>query len=298
MHTPISRAYAHVTNKHVNPSLPAAPSAVETPENTSSSAISAGGMDSFAHTEPLPLETEYAGTMYARNGQPEGASGRVLPDRYYEQLSAPKIGYKGTMVSYAELLEEAVTSGAVVLDEEKSVWDNLQCAENALIWDKAKPLYPWSGSLYTEDGQYKLRIEGGQVTGSRLAWYLDDKGRKITVRQLAEQLAGGALPTELDGDYRFLHDIDPDLYFRCLEIGSAKRQAENAIDQFEQGRISQQQLDDDLGPLVLLLFGKSGSRLSLRQLKEIFADSQSGAHILQTLGTSDFLLPDQPETAG
>lgn len=291
----VSNTYAHAAYSAETPASVTEPHVTQLPGDDHPQTDT--GMDSFVHTSVPADEAEYAGTTYAKDGRPDGPEPRILPDRYYEQLSTPHVGYKGTMVSYAELLEEAVRTGVVELDENASVFANFERAENALIWSKGRPLYPWSTSIYTEDGQYKLRIENGQVTGARLAYYTDANGRKITTQYLAEQLANGVLPVDLDGSYTFLHDVDPDLYFKALEIGSAKRQCQSALDQFDQGNITRTQLDDEIGPWILLLFGKDGTSLSLARLKEIFSDDAFGSHILQSLGTADYPWPDRTESA-
>ena len=108
--------------------------------------------DSFEHEGRPSAEEAYAAAVYTNTGKPS-VSEKILPEEYYVQLSGPHIGYQGSMVSYAELVEEAVSTGQMRLDESQSIWSNLERAEQILIWDKVKPLFPWSTTSYTEDGQ-------------------------------------------------------------------------------------------------------------------------------------------------
>lgn len=290
----IQKAYRHATAGAAetrqlisNPAIPATAEPVSFPQPS--------GMDTFSHVAVSLEEEAYSGTIYTKTGTADDAGDKTLPSRYYPQLSQPRIGYRGTMVSYAELLEEAVSDGAIQLDENESVWSNFERAEKALIWDKAKPLFPWSSTLYTEDGQYVCRVEKGQITGARLAHYTDSNGRTITTQYLAEQLASGKLPIELDGDWEFLWSTDPDLYFKALDIGTARRQITDALDQVEQGTLTSRQFEDDMDPYLLLLFGRDWRKLPLLQLKEIIMDEAFGSRILQSLGTTSYPLSGDTE---
>ena len=137
------------------------------------------------------------------------------------------------------------------------------------------------------------------MTGARRAFYYDADGRKITAQYLAEQLASGVHPTELDGDYSFLHDVDPELYFKALEIGSARNRMQEALDDFKLGKIPEKKLEEEIGPLVLLLFGRAGTKLTRAQLRRILSAEDFGHNMLQTLGTlpsSGLSLPAEAAT--
>lgn len=284
-------AYSHATTAAA--ATPSSLPSADTPVKKASQAAQSSGLDSFEHTGSTAEDSGYAGTMYRSDGTPDQAEARILPERYYAQLSGPRIGYKGSMVSYAELLEEAVSTGQMTLDESQSVYSNFERAEQLLIWDKAAPLFPWSSTSYTEDGQYVCRVENGRVTGAHIAYYYDQNGRKVTARDIAEQLASGMLPTEVDGDYEFLWSTDPELYFKSLEIGSARRQAEDAFSQFDQNQLPEKELREEIEPWLILLFGRDGIRLSLAEIRERLEAEDFGSRILDTLGT----LPEKTAVA-
>ena len=227
------------------------------------SAAADGSLDSFVHTAAVSDE-ERALAPYDAEGE---KGGRILPDRYYGKEIAGKVFYKGGSATYQELLEEAVTTGQYVLDESKSMWDNIGQAERILIYDKAAPLVPWSNSVYSEDGQYKLRIEGGEVTGMTAAFYYDESGRKITAQYLAEQLASGILPSELDGDWSFLAHFDPQLYQDSLEVGNAVRAIREGVDNAPQDAAGRRILEDDFFPSLILLLGRKAVEAAWHLLK-------------------------------
>ena len=86
------------------------------------------GPDRFEHEAPPSAEDAYVATVYTNTGQPS-VDEKILPEEYYVQLSRPHIGYRGSMISYAELVEEAVSTGQMHLDENQSVWSNLERAD-------------------------------------------------------------------------------------------------------------------------------------------------------------------------
>lgn len=226
------------------------------------------------------IGTEY--TDYDRKGNYTTEGIRILPDRYYEDstLSTAKVFYKGGSVTYLDLLEEAVQTGAIALDETKSVMDNLARAEEALIYSKAKPLYPWSTTLYSEDGQYKLRVENGRVTGMTASFY-ESGGKKITAQYLAEQLASGVRPADLDGDWSFLAHLDNELYTKACRIGEIKRQFEDADRAFAKQLTPKDQYTEDIHLYLLYFLGRDDGLRGAAILRRLIADPEFGRMALE-----------------
>ena len=89
----------------------------------------------------------------------------ILPERYNSWKSCYTY-YQGKRISQYELIQTAVETGAITLDESETVGWNMSNAEEALLYSKATPLYSWSTMLYSEDRKYVYRVENGQITGA------------------------------------------------------------------------------------------------------------------------------------
>lgn len=150
----------------------------------------------------------------------------VLPDRYNTKTLQGYIYYKGERISQLELLEKAVESGAIELNEEETVFSNYDRAWEVLVESKAKPLYSWSSSLYSEDGMYKFRVEDGEITGMTLA----RSGDGVFFSDIVKDLANGIKPCDLGSNIFDLAHLDPELYQAACEIGSAKRMYDESSD--------------------------------------------------------------------
>lgn len=151
----------------------------------------------------------------------------VLPDRYSQtSLGDCYMYYKGERVSQLDILQIAVDTGAIELNEQESVFSNYDRAWEALVESKAKPLYSWSSSLYSEDGMYKFRVENGEITGMTLARNSDG----VLYTDMVKDLASGIRPCDLGYDFIGLAHLDPELYQAACQIGSAKRMYDEAED--------------------------------------------------------------------
>lgn len=237
------------------------------------------GVDAFEHS--VGSANEY--TDYDRRGRYTTEGIRILPDRYYDDptMTQAKVFYKGGSVTYIELLEEAVQSGEVVLDERKNIMHNFEAAHAALIDAKAKPLYPWSTRLYSEDGQYIFRVENGKITGSSVAFYTDEKGRKITAQYLAEQLASGVLPADLDGDWSFLAHLDNELYTKALRIGEIKRKFEATDQAFATRQLSKEDYLEDVHLILLYFLGRDDGLRGAAYLRRLVSKPDFGKMVLE-----------------
>lgn len=231
-------------------------------------------------------------TDYNRRGEYTTAGIRILPDRYYEDpvIAQTRVLYRGGSIAYLDLLEEAVRSGEVTLDEAESIMHNVSAAEKALIFDRAAPLYPWSTTLYSNDGQYVLHTVDGSVTGKSEAFYEDPNARKVTAQYLAEQLASGVRPAELDGDASFLARIDDELYAKALKMGEIKRKFETADRAFAVRQLPKEQYLEDVHLILLYFLGRDDGLRGAAHLRRLTASPEFGRKAL--LGT----LSAPPET--
>ena len=96
----------------------------------------------------------------------------ILPERYNSWKSC-YIYYQGKRISEYDLIQTAVETGAITLDESETVGWNMENASEALLYSKATPLYDWSTTLYSEDRKYVFRVENGQITGMTATGYSD-----------------------------------------------------------------------------------------------------------------------------
>ena len=182
--------------------------------------------------------------------------------------------YQGKLITYYELIQIAVETGAISLDESETVGWNMLNAENSLIDSKATPLYDWSTTLYSEDGMYVYRVENGNITGARSTMFSDG----TTLQDFANEIASGTPLSELDR-YK-LHDLmlyDMELYDTAVNIGTAKREYDTFIDMYHNGQLTEKHFKHDCYPLLLLLFGKdadTNNRNQFLQLSSFFGQDR------------------------
>ncbi|MBR1740466.1 MAG: hypothetical protein IJ733_01095 [Lachnospiraceae bacterium] len=218
--------------------------------------------DQYEHVREEVIYSGYDknGTLIAEKGvetkeASETGTERILPERYYKKILGGYLYYQGERISRLELLEKAVSTGQMELDETQTIAYNYLNAEKAMLFAKAKPLFEWSTSLYSEDGMYKYRVEGGVITGAMRAYY-EENGKKIFMQDIAKQLASGIAPKDVDGDVSWLMWNDPELYRAAVDIGVAKRGYYQSTQLYKQGHLTSGQYLHDLYPMFLLLFGK------------------------------------------
>lgn len=226
-------------------------------------------VDSFSHTEAV--FTEYSN--YNEHGEYQDLALRILPRRYYNGTIRGNIYYKGGTIARIALLEEAVSSGAIELNEDVSIQENLFRAEKVLIEDKAKPMYPWSTSLYSEDEQYRIYSEAEGGVRAEPAFYVAADGSKTSAEELAEQLADGVLPEDMSDDtYRFLWDLDRELCTKARMIGQAVRSFREKDEQLREGKIDEARFLRDVHVYVVYFLGRDEGPSSAEELRNALMD--------------------------
>ena len=189
----------------------------------------------------------------------------IIPERYKSWESCYTY-YQGNRISQYELIQIAVETGAITLDESESMGWNMTNAYDALLYSKATPLYDWSSTLYSEDRMYVYRVENGKVTGARKTWYSDG----TTLQDTADAIASGTQLSELD-IYK-LHDLtlyDRELYDAAVNIGRAKREYDTFTNMYQNGQLTEKQFKHDCYPLLLLLFGKDADTSNKNQFSQL-----------------------------
>ncbi len=239
--------------------------------------MGAVSQDMYVHSKE---ESSYV--TYTPNGRVNGEDVfkneskqlNILPERYKESSLSGKVYYQGKLITYYELIQIAVETGAISLDESETVGWNMLNAENSLIDSKATPLYDWSTTLYSEDGMYVYRVENGNITGARSTMFSDG----TTLQDFANEIASGTPLSELDR-YK-LHDLmlyDMELYDTAVNIGTAKREYDTFIDMYHNGQLTEKHFKHDCYPLLLLLFGKdadTNNRNQFLQLSSFFGQDR------------------------
>ncbi|MCI8747143.1 MAG: hypothetical protein HFH67_04660 [Lachnospiraceae bacterium] len=231
--------------------------------------MGAVSQDMYVHSKE---ESSYV--TYTPNGRVNGEDVfkneskqlNILPERYKESSLSGKVYYQGKLITYYELIQTAVETGAISLDESETVGWNMLNAENSLVDSKATPLYDWSTTLYSEDRMYVYRVENGKITGARSTMFSDG----TTLQDFANEIASGTPLSELDR-YK-LHDLmlyDMELYDAAVNIGTAKREYDTFIDMYHNGQLTEKHFKHDCYPLLLLLFGKDADTNNKNQFLQL-----------------------------
>ena len=189
----------------------------------------------------------------------------ILPERYNGSKSC-YIYYQGKRISEYELIQKAVETGTITLDESKPLGWNTSNVYDALMYSKATPLYDWSTTLYSEDRKYVYRVENGQITGATATWYSDG----TTLQDVADAIASGTQLSDIDR-YK-LHDLmlyDRELYDASVNIGIAKREYDTFTNMYQDGQLTEMQFKHDCYPLLLLLFGKDADTNNKNQFLKL-----------------------------
>lgn len=176
----------------------------------------------------------------------------ALPETY-NSLKQVYIYYKGERISEYDLIQEAVSNGAITLKTNETPGWNSLAAWNALIQKKAAPLYDWSTTLYSEDGMYVMRRgKNGEIDGYSLA--VSPNGTHV--REIAAKIAGGVKLCDMDAvDLAFLRQVDPELCAAATEIGTAVRGFHQLSDMARSGELTPDQFAHDCRAVYILLFG-------------------------------------------
>ena len=195
----------------------------------------------------------------------ENEKSSILPDRYND-LKSCYIYYQGKRISEYELIQIAVETENITLDEAQPRGWNISKVYDALMYSKATPLYDWSTTLYSEDRMYVYRVENGRITGATATWYSDG----TTFQDTADAIASGTPLSEMDR-YK-LHDLilyDMELYDAAVNIGTAKSRYDTFTNMYQNGQLTEKQFKHDCYPLLLLLFGKDADTNSKNQFSQL-----------------------------
>lgn len=220
-------------------------------------------------------------TDYDRSGRYSRAGIRILPDRYYDGALSGTVAYKGTEVPHVEILEEAVQKGLVKLNERRSVWDNAARAERVLILDRAKPLYAWSTTLYSEDGSYIYHAKGGRILDSAAAFFEDAAGNTVHTKDLAEAVASGTRAAYTEADLAFLRERDPELFEKASMIAKAKRIFDKANAMYMKGQMEEETFLESIRIPLLYFLGQDTGHAGANRLRILSADRQFGKKALE-----------------
>ena len=238
-------------------------------QNTQNDRAAADVKDAYIHSR----EESYF-SIYTSNGAISGEEtashkneeSRILPERYKERELAGKQYYQGNLVTDYELLEIAVKTGAITLDESETVAWNCSNAYEALISSKATPLYSWSTTLYSEDRMYVYRVENGVITGARRTKFNDG----TTFQDIADAIASGKGVSEEDKwKLDELRMYDRELYDAAQNIATAKNRYDTFTGMYRDGQLTERQFRHDCYPLLLLLFGADADINSKKQFSEL-----------------------------
>lgn len=163
----------------------------------------------------------------------------LLPKSFDRLKESGFIYYRGKLMSQYDLVEEAVKMKAIHLDDYKNATEAYRAAEKALILDKASRKYPWSNTLYSEDGMYVMKTdENGKIVGMKSA-LIDG----VHIIDVATRMASGELNKNIETMYlNYLQDVDPELYEAATKIGREVRSFTIMFAMYEEGSISELQL--------------------------------------------------------
>lgn len=177
-----------------------------------------------------------------------------LPKRY-AFLKQCYMYYQGELISEYDFMCIAVETGAIELDETQSAGYNEKKAWEALIYSKAKPLFDWSTTLYSEDRMYIFRVENGMITGLTLNKTMD--GTDMSLQDIANQIASGKRMCDLECDTFWLMSLDRELYDAARSIGMARSRYIQSTELYNRGQLTHEQYLHDIYPLFLLMIGKN-----------------------------------------
>lgn len=230
----------------------------------------AWSQDAYVHSADISCYATYTSEGVIAGEEVHGEENTcILPERYNGSKSC-YIYYQGKRISEYELIQTAVETGTITLDESKPIGWNTSNVYDALMYSKATPLYDWSTTLYSEDRMYVYRVENGQITGATATWYSDG----TTLQDVADAIASGTPLSEIDR-YK-LHDLmlyDMELYDAAVNIGTAKQRYDTFTDMYQNGQLTEKQFKHDCYPLLLLLFGKDadiGNQSQFSRLSAFF----------------------------
>lgn len=160
------------------------------------------------------------------------------------------------------MIKTAVASGKLELPEnitKGSISTLSHEAFKVLVQDEAKPKYPGSNTLYSEDGKYTFTQDSNGRYRMNL---IDDASVGASLDDIANWMMSGTPNRNIETRYlTYLMQVDPDLYNRASEIGKEVRTYGYMEDLYHDGVIGEKQNAYDMS-LLGIMFGKNYEDMS------------------------------------
>ena len=185
-----------------------------------------------------------------------------LPAEFDKFKEDHRFYYHGENISDYDLIKTAVASGELELPEnitKCSISTLSHEAFKVLVQDEAKPKYPGSNTLYSEDGKYTFTQDSNGRYRMNL---IDDASVGASLDDIANWMMSGTPNRNIETRYlTYLMQVDPDLYNRASEIGKEVRTYGYMEDLYHDGVIGEKQNAYDMS-LLGIMFGKNYEDMS------------------------------------
>lgn len=212
-----------------------------------------------------------------------------LPDSFEILKDQGGYYYHGRHVSDYELIQTAVASGKMEMPQDtRNPGAYAHKAFEVLVQQEAKPKYPGSSTLYSEDGKYTFTEVNGQLRMN----LIQDAEVGASLEDISNWIMSGTPNRNIETRYLdYLRRVDPDLYNKAQQIGAEVRNNGLLEDLHVKGILSDRQSHYDMG-LLGMMFGKDSDcmRDILHQCKEsgdyqklLYLFDPEGARSLQEL---------------
>ena len=212
-----------------------------------------------------------------------------LPNSFEKLKDQSGYYYHGRHVSDYELIQTAVASGKMEIPEDtRNPSAYAHKAFEVLVQQEAKPKYPGSTTLYSEDGKYTFT----EVNGRLRMNLVQDAEVGASLEDISNWIMSGTPNRNIETRYLdYLRRVDPDLYNKAQQIGAEVRNNGLLEDLHVQGILSDRQSHYDMG-LLGMMFGKDSDcmRAILHQCKDscdyqklLYLYDPEGARSLQEL---------------
>ena len=183
-----------------------------------------------------------------------------LPNSF-ESLKDLSVYYHGKNISEYELVQTAVAAGKLTLESDDTNAHNIaRKAFDVLVKEQAAPKYPWSDTLYSEDGKYTF---SKQENGRYKMYLIEDEEMEVSLEDIANWIMSGTPNRNIETRYLYyLKKADPDLYETAQKIGREVRTNDLMEDLHQGGVLSDRQRHYDMG-LLGMMFEKDANSMRL-----------------------------------
>ena len=211
-------------------------------------------------------ENDYGDYSKIAKGLIKTKESSTLPESYEPLKKGGYIYYRGKLLNEYELVEEAVRTKAITIDENMNYVQARNAAQKALIMDRATPRYGWSSTLYSEDGMYVIRVnEKGERDGLSIAM-IDG----VHIADVAARMASGELNENIETAYlSYLRQVDPELFEAASNIGREVRAFTIMADLYKNGLLTEEQFGYDC-VLFAMLFSPNKALGPINGVLEYF----------------------------